>query len=242
VTTRDHADREQPFNLRIAGTTTQTVATNNSGQIYDIRYLQFMQADQLRGLTFGTTNPVPGRRVLAKPLHDVAALGFNLPTTNGPAGAVRLGDDGSQAVFLPARHAMTHQLTDAAGNPVVRERYWLTYQPGEIRTCTSCHGINNSDQAGHAAPTNKPQALRDLLRFWKTQTGYSKILSAGQSNAVFQLLVSGAPNRTNILEATTDWNTWQGIGTNNPGSNGVFWFSDPEYPLNSLRFYRLRLP
>ena len=242
VTTRDHADREQPFNLRIAGTTTQTLATNNSGKIYDIRYLQFLQADQLRGVTLGTTTPTPGRRVLAKPLHDTTAVGFNLPNTNGPAGAVRLGDDGSQAAFLPARHAMTHQLTDVAGNPIVRERYWLTYQPGEIRTCTSCHGINRSDQAGHPAPTNKPQALRDLLRFWKTQTGYSKILSASQSNSVFQLLISGAPNRPNVLEATTDWNTWRGIGTNSPGSNGVFWFSDPEYPLNSMRFYRLKMP
>jgi hypothetical protein len=242
VTTRDHADREQPFNLRIAGTTTQTVATNNSGRIYDIRYLQFMQADQLRGLTFGTTTPVPGRRVLAKPFHDPAALNSNLPNTNGPAGAVRLGDDGSQAVFLPARHAMTHQLTDVAGNPIVRERYWLTYQPGEIRTCTSCHGINSTDQAGQPKPTNKPQALRDLLRFWKTQTGYSRILSAGQSNSVFQLLVSGAPNRTNILEASSDWNTWQGIGTNNSSSNGIFWFIDPQYPLNTMRFYRLKTP
>src|SRR6185436_4511664 len=187
VTTRDHGDREQPFNLRVAGTATQTVATNNSGQIYDIRYIQFFQADQLRGLTFGTTNPVPGRRVLAKPLHDAPALAFNLPNPTGPSGAVRLGDDGSQAAFLPARRAMTHQLTDATGKPIVRERYWLTYQPGEIRTCASCHGVNTTDQASQPKPTNKPQALRDLLRYWKSKTDYSRILSVGRSNTVMRL-------------------------------------------------------
>src|SRR5205823_6988384 len=139
------ADREQPFNLRIQGTGTQTVATNSGGaKIYDVRYIQFFQADQLRGLTFGTTNPAPGRRVLAAPLHDTTA--FNLPNPTGPPGSSRLGDDGSQATFLPARRAMTHQLTDNSGTEVVRERYWLTYQPGEIRTCTSCHGINTTDQ------------------------------------------------------------------------------------------------
>jgi len=47
---------------------------------------------------------------------------------NGPPAASD-GDDGSQAAFLPARRAMTHQLTDTNGAPVVRERYWITYQP-----------------------------------------------------------------------------------------------------------------
>src|ERR1043166_618733 len=155
VTTRDHADREQPFNLRVPGTPTQPLGTN-TGTVYDVRYIQFFQADQLRGLTFGTTTPAPGRRVLATPLHEPAALAFNVPATKGPPGSTRLGDDGSQASFLPARRAMTHQLTDANGGFVTRERYWLTYQPGEIRTCTSCHGINTTDQAGQPAPTTNP--------------------------------------------------------------------------------------
>jgi len=34
--------------------------------------------------------------------------------------------------------------------------------------CASCHGVNSKDQAGGAAPTNKPEALRELLRTWKT--------------------------------------------------------------------------
>jgi hypothetical protein len=97
VTARDRADREQPFNLRVPGGT-QTLGTN-TGRIYDIAYLQFMQADQLRGLTFGTTNPVPGRRVLAQPMHDPAATSFNIP--HNLTGASRLGPDGSQATFVP---------------------------------------------------------------------------------------------------------------------------------------------
>jgi len=33
--------------------------------------------------------------------------------------------------------------------------------------CTSCHGINTRDQANHVAPTNEPEALRQLLAYWK---------------------------------------------------------------------------
>jgi mono/diheme cytochrome c family protein len=50
----------------------------------------------------------------------------------------------------------------------VRERIWITFQPGEVRVCASCHGINEADQAGRTAPQNKPEALRTLLRYWNT--------------------------------------------------------------------------
>ncbi len=239
VTTRDRADREQPFNLRISGTTTQTLGTN-TGRIYDVRHIQFFQADQLRGLTFATATPVPGRRVLATPLHD--AVGFNPQNNSGPTGSSRLGDDGSQATFLPARRALTHQLTDTNGSAVVRERYWITYQPGEIRTCTSCHGINTTDQAGQAKPANKPQALRELLRYWKTQTGYARILSGGPTNGAFRLQISAPPSRTNIIEATGDFAGWQAIGTNDTSTNGLFWFDDSIAGSFLQRFYRVKLP
>jgi hypothetical protein len=62
---------------------------------------------------------------------------------------------------------MSWQLTDAAGTPVVRERYWITFQPGEVRVCTSCHGLNEKDQAGQPTPINPPQALLRLLERWK---------------------------------------------------------------------------
>ena len=44
----------------------------------------------------------------------------------------------------------------------------ITFQPGEVRVCASCHGVNKADQAGLAAPTNKPEALRALVRYWNT--------------------------------------------------------------------------
>ncbi len=164
LTTRDDADRQQPFNLRVAGTKTQSIGA--PGKIYDIAHLQIFQADQLRGLglTPGETSPRPGRRVLAREMH-----GINNPDdATGPPGSVQVSADGSMAAFVPARRALSWQLTDPAGTPVVRERYWLTFQRGEIRTCTSCHGVNTSDQAGHPVPVNKPEALRQLLRYWKT--------------------------------------------------------------------------
>jgi hypothetical protein len=159
VTTRDSADQQQPFNLHVAGSATQTVG--KSGKIYDISYFQIVQGDQLRsnGITGGY-----GRRVLPQYLHDPSVQN----QWAGPSGAVQIFDDGSVAAFVPARRAMSWQTTDASGNPVVRERYWITFQPGEIRTCTSCHGINSTDQAGRSAPTNSPKALTALLTYWQT--------------------------------------------------------------------------
>ncbi len=151
LTTRDQADKQQPFNLRIAGTTTETIPV--SGKIYDISHLQLFQADQLRGYTGGSSTVRPGRRVLATPMHDAA--GYNPADPTGPAGSVQLGTDGSMAAFVPAQRAMTWQTTATDGTPVVRERYWLSFQPGEIRSCTSCHGINTVDQANQPAPTER---------------------------------------------------------------------------------------
>ena len=98
-------------------------------------------------------------------MHDFAATNFNVPITNNIPGATRLGLDGSQATFLPARRAMTHQTVNTNGQEAVRERYWLTYQPGEIRTCAVCHGLNEADQRNQPLPTNSPAALRSLLRY-----------------------------------------------------------------------------
>jgi hypothetical protein len=169
VTTRDDADTQQPFNLRVPN---GVQSTGKSGKIYDITHLQIFQADQLRGWTGCCGDePLAGRRVLAQYLHDPAAVTANPVLSNAPKASVALATDGSYAAFVPARRAMTWQLTDAQGNGVVRERYWLTFQPGEIRMCASCHGLSEKDQAGRLAPTNAPKALLDLLVYWKGQTG-----------------------------------------------------------------------
>ena len=240
ITARDRADREQPFNLRVPGAG-GAISTNGNGKIYDISYIQFMQADQLRGLTYATGNPVPGRRVLAMPMHDTTATNYNIPNTNGIIGASKLGLDGSQATFVPARRAMSHQTVDNNGKQAVRERYWLTYQPGEIRTCAVCHGLNVKDQMNRDVPTNSPAALRDLLRYWKSQTGYTKILSAAPSNGVFNANISGPTTRPTILEATDDFQSWTPVATNVSSTNGIFWLSDPA-ATNSQRFYRGHVP
>ena len=164
VTTRDAADRQQPFNLKVSGSATQTLGA--SGKLYEVKYMQFFQADQIRGIG-GTEAPREGRRVLAQVMHDPAVLNPNASTL--PAGSVRIAADGSMAAFVPARRAMTWQLTDPNGAAVVRERFWLTFQPGEIRVCKSCHGLNSRDQAGRSAPVNAPEALREILRYWKSE-------------------------------------------------------------------------
>ena len=110
--------------------------------------------------------------------HRVRALGSpdagRQPHGRGAAVQI-IAADGSVALFVPARRALTWQTLSpgdtssplAANWPVVRERYWIEYQPGEIRACDGCHGVNTANQAGLAAATNKPQALIDLLNWWK---------------------------------------------------------------------------
>lgn len=162
VTLRDAADRQQPFNLRVPG---GVGAVAKAGRVYDVSHLQFFQADQIRGLG-GTTSPRAGRRVLAQVMHEPAAAN----AASGVPGAVAIAPDGSAAALVPAGRAMSWQLTNGAGantTPVVRERYWLSFQPGEVRVCASCHGINQKSQLGTAEPQNPPEGLRQLLRLWK---------------------------------------------------------------------------
>jgi len=58
--------------------------------------------------------------------------------------------------------------------PLIRERVWVTAQPGEIRSCPGCHGSNDTNQGGIFTPTNyEPIALKKLLDYWKTYSGPS---------------------------------------------------------------------
>ncbi|HUR80408.1 MAG TPA: hypothetical protein VM733_06560 [Thermoanaerobaculia bacterium] len=139
VTRRDAADKQQPYNLHVAGKPAPL-----AGKSYEVAHMQFFSAQQVRG-----TNGV-GRRVLPR-----------------DAGQVSVAADGSVAALVPASRALSWQTLDSAGTPVVRERYWITLQPGEVRVCNSCHGVNTRDQVGQPASTQSAEALRALLRAWK---------------------------------------------------------------------------
>jgi hypothetical protein len=157
-TSRDRADLQQPYNLRVpGGKQTLSLATPN-GRVYEIAHFQLFEGEQVRAYPGR-----PGRRVIAQPL----ARGANPADPGAPAGSVRIAPDGSTAAFVPARRALTWQTTDAEGRPVVRERNWISFQAGEMRVCAACHGINARTQAGLPPPGKSPQALRDLLSWWK---------------------------------------------------------------------------
>ncbi len=168
VTTRDRADKQQPYNLRVPGGTQTTAA--GGGLIYDIAHMQFFQGDQIRGVG-GSATPSQGRRVLAQVLHDGPTLVANLPNPSGPAGSVPISADGSVALFVPARRALAWHSTSPTGVPVVRERYWISFQPGEIRACDGCHGVNQDNQATPPSPPaqNTSIALRELLARWRNK-------------------------------------------------------------------------
>jgi hypothetical protein len=165
VTSRDDADQQQPFNLRVTGTTHKTVLAARPTPLYDVKHLQFFQIDMIRGIG-GTATPKAGRRGIAQFLHDPTAMAYNPPTT-GAQGSTNIHADGSTAAIVPAKRALTWQLTNANNKGIVRERLWISALAGEIRTCTSCHGESTLNQAGQTSPTNAPQALTTLLNWVK---------------------------------------------------------------------------
>lgn len=175
VTLRDRADTQQPYNLQVPGGV-MTAPTPNA-KIYNVDRLQFFQADQIRGYASGKPpqqggTPSPGRRVLPVPMHDTAAMAANPPVpANAPKGSVPVATDGSAAAFVPAQRAMAWQLVDSSktgwNQAVVRERNWVSFAPGETRSCPACHGVNTKAQNGAPKPENKPEALVNLLQHWK---------------------------------------------------------------------------
>jgi hypothetical protein len=183
VTQRDHHDLQQPFNLRVPGGVEHVGPDCGPGcRVYDVTHLQLFEAQYVRGQDWAfrpddpsfnpnTFQPTSGRRVLPRPVLGAP----NPPADPGlPENTVRVAADGSVAAIVPARRALSWQLIDEAtpGDPaigtdaVVRERYWVTLQPGEVRTCPACHGVNTESQTGDPGPTNPPQALAELIAWW----------------------------------------------------------------------------
>lgn len=161
VVSRDvtvRADKQQDYRLKVFGSDHET--TDGQEPSKEVAWMQFMEGLQIRGYDIRQ-----GRRVLAAPMPD----DLNPDESQAPEGAVRIGDDGSMAAFVPARRALSWQLTEHDGTPSIRERYWITFQPGEMRSCTNCHGLNNNDVFDNPGPTNDPEAFIDLLRWWKNQ-------------------------------------------------------------------------
>jgi len=178
VTSRDRADQQQPYNLSVPGgvQTISNLPAYLGPPLYCVDRMQFFQADQVRGFS-ANANALPGRRPLPRPLNDTHAVQFNLPGDVAVPGSQFVETDGSVALFVPAQRPIVWQSlqpSSACGTspqppstPVVRERYWIEFQPGEIRACNSCHGVNQTNQAGQGVPGNDPKALADLLAWWK---------------------------------------------------------------------------
>lgn len=186
VTSRDRNDRQQPTNLRVAGSSTQSIP--KSGKVYDVSHLEFFQGDLIRGYNNGSSS---GRRVIAQRMHSVPS-GANPQSAEGASGSVQIAEDGSMAAFVPARRALSWQLAAPNGSAVVRERYWVTFQPGEVRVCASCHGVNTADQLGRGVPVNPPLALERLLQHWKNLPSTNPGGGGGGGNG-YALTVAGKP-------------------------------------------------
>lgn len=235
VTSREKKDVQQPSNLRVTGTSKRTIGA--SGKVYDVSYMQVFQADLIRALRENDGDIRDGRRVLGQPMHSNNAASLNPPNdVNAPTGSVEIASDGSMAALVPTQRALSWQLTDENKKAVVRERNWLTFQPGEIRVCDSCHGVNKANQAGQSAPTNAPAALKSFLDHWKATLSVthdfddnndSDILWRNKANGLLWLyqIENGKINKSFKVTHVSDLN-WEIAGVGDfdmDGNSDILW-------------------
>jgi len=69
-------------------------------------------------------------------------------------GVVPVEKDGSAHFLVPAGRAIFLQALDADFREIQRERTYVNYAPGEVRSCTGCHGQSNhiASSLGSATP------------------------------------------------------------------------------------------
>ena len=72
-------------------------------------------------------------------------------------GVVPVEKDGSAHFLVPAGRSIFYQALDENFREVQRERTYVNYAPGEVRSCTGCHGQRNRTAAVRASGT--PLAL-----------------------------------------------------------------------------------
>lgn len=228
VTSRDDADFQQPFNLKVQNTTHQTVDPDNPTPLYEVKYLQYLQADQVRGIG-GIPNPRPGRRPIAQWLHDSLSVVYN-PASSGGPGSQNIHSDGSVAAIVPANRALAWQLTDINNKGIVRERLWVSAVPGEVRVCTSCHGESTLNQANLTSPQNPPLALTSILNhvkaFDRDNDGVNDIDDAHPHDPTRHI---AEPLSETFVATLSNWLN------ENPDSDNAFWVLKTAIPCGDAK-------
>ncbi|MCK5861740.1 MAG: hypothetical protein KAH38_04595 [Candidatus Hydrogenedentes bacterium] len=73
-------------------------------------------------------------------------------------GVVPVEPDGSACFKVPANRNIFYQALDENFRELQRERTYVNYKPGEVRSCVGCHGQSN--RAGHLLGNESPLALK----------------------------------------------------------------------------------
>lgn len=73
-------------------------------------------------------------------------------------GVVPVEEDGSAYFVVPAGRNIFYQALDADFREIQRERTYVNYAPGELRSCTGCHA--QSGNSGSERPSDTPLALK----------------------------------------------------------------------------------
>ncbi len=77
-------------------------------------------------------------------------------------GVVPVEEDGSAHFVVPANRAVFFQALDENFHEIQRERTYVNYMPGEVRSCTGCHGQSNRVTTTFGRGGKPPKALMRL--------------------------------------------------------------------------------
>ena len=158
VTTRDHADRQQPFNLRVPGGRADGRRPGGT----DLRRRRTCSSSRATrcAASAARLDPRPAGACSRSRMHDPR------PTTRrrrGPPGSVTLALDGSMAALVPAAPR-----ADLAAHRRLRRRRWCASATGSpsspARSASAPRATASAtDQAGAPQPTNPPPPAPQAL-------------------------------------------------------------------------------
>lgn len=112
----------------------------------------------------------------------------------------------------------------------------LAKYPGETHQQIISRVLNATDPLPALSGKCVTGGRLNLRKALNPPISLTAIPTAG--NAPFQLRLSGNPNRTCVIEATTDLTSWSPLVTNTTSANGVFDFTDSQSTNSVHRFYR----
>jgi hypothetical protein len=154
----------------------------------------------------------------------------------GSSGALGIAVDSNDSVYVTGESTITNTGSDIAtikydsnGKQLWLQRYDGPAHENDAGNVIAVDNSGNVYVAGYETETNGFTSMI-LIK-------YSLVIGQKQSNGDFILHASGSPGESFDIQASTNLQTWQDLGSIIADTNGVALFEDTNAPLFPARFY-----